>query len=225
MQLLGMTPPSGFNADFMAGHIGKVAAANGVNKSARVRLSVFREDGGLYTPETNGIGWIIEAEPMDDEDYIFAERGLKIDIYQEYRKGVNRLSNLKSSNALLYVLAALYKKEKGLDDCVLVNQQYNVIETVSANLFAVKNGVLYTCPIGEGCVDGVMRSVIMDIARENRIAVYEVPMPMSVLFNSDEVFLTNAVKGVSWVAEYKGKRYTNATCQKLQELLNEKIGE
>lgn len=75
-----------------------------------------------------------------------------------------------------------------VSNAILINHIGNVIEATNANLFAVKNGVLYTCPLAEGCVAGVMRAVIMEIATENRIAVYEVPLPLSILLNSDELF-------------------------------------
>lgn len=223
MKLLKMETPAEFTAAYFTDAILKLCVINGAPKSARVRLSVFRSDGGFYMPETNKVSWIIEATPIEEEDYAFATRGLTVDLYQDYRKPLHRLSNIKSANALFYVLGAEHARANAVDDCVLINQQFNLVETTTSNLFAVKNGVLYTCPISEGCVEGVMRSVIMDIAGENRVAVYEIPMPMSVMFNSDEVFLTNAVKGIQWVAAYKGKRYFNSTARKFNELLNQKI--
>ncbi|TND08440.1 MAG: branched-chain amino acid aminotransferase [Bacteroidetes bacterium] len=223
MRMLKMDIPANFTEQFFTEQVSKAVHQNGCPRSARVRLSVFRNDGGLYMPATNEVSWLIEAYPLEEDDYAFPDTGLTVDIYQDYRKPLHRLSNIKSMNALLYVLGAEHARQQKIDDCVLINQLMNVVETTSSNLFAVKNGVLYTCPVNEGCVEGVMRSVIMEIAAEKRIAVYEVPMPMSVMFNSDEVFLTNAVKGVQWVASYKTKRYFNDTARKLQEYLNEKV--
>ena len=83
--------------------------------------------------------------------------------------------------------------------------------------------MLYTAPLSEGCVSGVMRNVIMEIAQANRIAVYEVPLPLSILLNSDEIFLTNAVNGITWVSAYRQKRYFSQTARKLNELLNKMV--
>ena len=223
MQLLKMEVPPLFTPGFFHEQIMMLAELNGGRKSARVRLSIFRDEGGFYMPQTNTVSWLIELIPHEEPDYAFSNRGLTIDIFQDYRKPLHRLSSIKTSSALFYVLAAEHARASRIDDCVIINQQMNVVETTSSNLFAVKNGVLYTCPVNEGCVEGVMRAVVMEIAHENRIAVYEVPMPMSVLYNSDEVFLTNAIRGVQWVGAYKGKRYFNSTAKKLQQLLNEKI--
>ena len=63
----------------------------------------------------------------------------------------------------------------------------------------------------------------MDITQANRIAVYEVPLPLSILLNSDEIFLTNAVKGIIWVGAYRQKRYFSQTARKLNELLNKSV--
>jgi branched-chain amino acid aminotransferase len=146
-----------------------------------------------------------------------------VELYQDIRKPINKLSTLKTANSELYVLASLHAKAMNVDDAILINQNGNVIEATGSNLFAVKNGVLYTSPVSEGCVSGVMRSVIMEVAQANRIAVYEVPLPMSILLNSDEIFLTNAVKGITWVAAYRQKRYFSQTARKLNELLNKSV--
>lgn len=201
----------------------QLAEKNGSNGNARMRLTVFRNDGGYYHPVTNDATWMLEIWASDTPQYQMNEKGLSVELYQDIRKPVNKLSNLKTANAQLYVLAALYAEKMGVDDSILINQNGNVIEATGSNLFAVKNGVLYTSPVSEGCVAGVMRSVIMEIAQENRIAVYEVPLPLSVLLNSDEIFLTNAVRGIQWVGAYRAKKYSNATARKLHQLLQARI--
>ncbi len=104
-----------------------------------------------------------------------------------------------------------------------MNTKGDVIESINSNIFAVKNGVLYTPPVAEGCVDGVMRKKIIEVAFKNRIAVYEINIAQSVLLSSDELFLTNVISGLSWVGAYKNKRYFNNTSKLLTEKLNEYI--
>jgi branched-chain amino acid aminotransferase len=218
VQQLKLRLPAGFISLSLAEWVRKLAQANNA-VSGRVRLSVFRTDGGNYQPASNDVAWLLEYEPLEQEAYSFNEKGLSIDLYQDLRKPINKLSNIKSSNAVLYVLAAIHARDQQLDDCILLNHHGNIIEATASNLFAVKNGVLYTCPLTEGCVAGVMRAEVMSLAQANRIAVYEVPLPMSVLLNSDEVFLTNAVRGIQWVGAYRQKRYTYDTSKRLFDLL------
>ncbi|HET6990170.1 MAG TPA: aminotransferase class IV, partial [Bacteroidia bacterium] len=165
----------------------------------------------------------LEMWPFDHNEYVLNDKGMSVELYQDIRKPINKLSTLKTANSQLYVLAALYAKKMNVDDAILINHNGNVIEATGSSLFAVKNGVLYTSPLSEGCVAGVMRGVIMEIAKENRIAVYEVPLPLSIMLNSDEIFLTNAVRGIQWVSSYKAKRYFNNTAKKFQELLNRRV--
>ncbi len=221
--LLQMRLPDSFVSVSLEEWCRRLAERNNITGGARVRLSVFRNDGGYYHPITNEASWLLEMWPFDYNEYALNDKGLTVELYQDIRKPINKLSSLKTANSQLYVLAALYAKKMNVDDAILINHNGNVIEATGSSLFAVKNGVLYTSPISEGCVAGVMRAVIMEIAQENRIAVYEVPLPLSIMLNSDEVFLTNAVRGIQWVSSYKTKRYFNNTAKKFAEFLNRRV--
>ena len=223
VNLLQLRMPDNFVTLSLEEWCKKLAERNNISAGARIRLTVFRNDGGYYHPVGNDASWLLEMWPLDDNEYALNEKGISVELYQDIRKPINKISTVKTANAQLYVLAALYARTMKVDDSVLINQNGNVIEATGSNLFAAKNGVLYTSPLSEGCVAGVMRSVVMEIAQENRIAVYEVPLPFSVLLNSDEIFFTNAVRGIIWVGTYKTKKYSNVTAKKIQEFLNKKI--
>ena len=223
INLLQMRLPDNFISCSLEDWCNKLAIRNGVTAGARVRLSVFRNDGGHYNPQVNDASWLLEIWALEENEYVLNDIGLSIELYQDIRKPINKLSTLKTANAQLYILAALYSKKMNVSNAILINHIGNVIEATNANIFAVKNGVLYTCPLAEGCVAGVMRAVIMEIATENRIAVYEVPLPLSILLNSDELFLTNVTSGLQWVSSYKAKTYSADTAKKLLVLLNKKI--
>jgi branched-subunit amino acid aminotransferase/4-amino-4-deoxychorismate lyase len=222
-KILKMKLPADLNVDFMERSIMELAKKNGITTDGRVRLSVFRKSGGHYTPEDNQVLFAIEAYPVEEKNYILNSKGLIVDLYTEYRKTPNALASIKSSNSLIFVLAGLYKNEHKLDECILSNDKGQIIEAISSNLFAVKNGVLYTPPVTDGCIHGVMRNKIIQIAQANRIAVYEISVMQNVLLGADELFLTNAVHGIRWVVAYKQKRYFNTTSKKLVEKLNEAL--
>lgn len=223
VQLLQLRLPDNFLSNSLDVWAKKLADANSNPPGARLRLSVFRNDGGYYAPESNEASWLLELWPMEQDTYVINEKGISIELYQDIRKPINKLSTLKTANSELYVLASLHATAMNVDDAILINQNGNVIEGTGSSLFAVKNGVLYTAPLSEGCVAGVMRAMVMEIAQANRIAVYEVPLPLSILLNSDEIFLTNAVKGITWVGAYRQKRYFSQTARKLNELLNKSV--
>lgn len=223
MTTLRMNVPAEFTTANIEHLIVHLISENKIKTDARIRLTVFRNDGGYYTPDTNDISFLIEAEPLENSGYQLNQKGLWVDVYAEIKKPITKIANLKTGNALLYVMAGLTKKSLKLDDCLLVNDNGNIIESISSNVFVVKNGTLYTSPITDGCVDGVMRKQILDLAKLNRILVFEQTLTINTLMNGDEVFLTNAIKGIQWVGQFKNKFYTNPTSVLFTEKLNELI--
>jgi branched-subunit amino acid aminotransferase/4-amino-4-deoxychorismate lyase len=224
MTILRMNVPPDFNSDNISRLIDELIDHNNLHNDVRVRLTIFRNEGGFYTPKNNDISFLIETEDLHEKGgYRINENGYNIEVFHDIKKHKNKLSNLKSGNALLYVLAGIYKRDIKMDDCLIVNEDGNVCETISSNVFIVKNGALYTPALSEGCVDGVMRRQIINLAQQNRILCYEIPLLFNTLMNADEIFLTNAVKGIRWVGTYKTKNYGNKMASYFTEKLNELI--
>lgn len=223
MTMLRMNVPAEFNTANIDHLIHHLISQNKITGDVRIRLTVFRNDGGYYTPDTNDISFLIETEPLDTIGYILNQKGIWVDVYAEIKKPITKIANLKTGNALLYVMAGLTKKSLKLDDCLLVNDNGNIIESISSNIFVIKNGTMYTSPITDGCVDGVMRKQILALASQNKILTFEQTLTINTLMNGDEVFLTNAIKGVQWVGQFKNKFYTNRMSVFFTEKLNELI--
>ena len=220
MTTLRMNVPAEFTSANIEQLMIELVKKNNISGDARIRLTVFRNEGGFYTPLTNDISFLIESEAMEDTGYTLNQKGLWVDVYAEIKKPINKVSAIKTGSALLYVMAGLTKTSLRLDDCLLINENGNIIEAISSNIFAIKNGVLYTSPITDGCVDGVMRKQVLDIAKQHKILVFEQTLTVHTLTNGDELFLTNAIKGIQWVGQFKNKFYTNRTAVFFTEKLN-----
>jgi branched-subunit amino acid aminotransferase/4-amino-4-deoxychorismate lyase len=221
MTVLRMNVPAEFNSENIEILIKHLIEKNGISGDARIRFTVFRNEGGYYVPDTNDISFLIEAEPLETPGYTLNQKGLWVDIYADIRKQVNKLANIKSGNALLYVMAGLAKTSMKLDDCFLVNENSNICESISSNIFVVKNGSLYTAPLNEGCVDGIMRKQVLKLAASNKVLTFEMPITINTLMNGDEVFLTSSIKGIQWVGQFKNKFYTNRSAVFFTDKLNE----
>lgn len=222
MTSLRMNVPAEFTSANIEQLMFHLLEQNQIKNEARIRLTVFRNEGGYYTPQTNDISFLIETEQLNcPVGYTLNQKGLWIDVYAEIKKQANKISNLKTGNALLYVMAGITKNSLKLDDCLLVNENGHIIETINSNIFVIKNGTLYTSPISDGCIDGVMRKQILDIAAQNKILAFEQSLTVHTLTNGDEVFLTNAIKGIQWVGQFKNKFYTNEKSVFFTEKLNE----
>ncbi len=203
----------------------KTLEKNGIKDGGRIRISVFRNAGGLYAPETHDVSFIIESSPLENNYYEINKKGLNIDVFDEQKKPLNKISTIKTSCCLPLVLAGIFKKEKNLDDCIIINEMGSISEATSSNIFIVYNGVFYTPSLNQGCIPGIMRQVIIEMLRRGGTEVQECPLSPSALLRADEVFFTNVIKGVQWVGSYKQKRYFSNVSKNLVEKLNARIKE
>jgi branched-chain amino acid aminotransferase len=223
-QVLEMNLPNDLTIESIQETVKLLTEKNGVGKEGRVRINFFRNEGGFYAPESKTSSVIIDVLPYESNNgYELNQKGLKVDLYQKIKKPCNVLSSIKSCNSLLYVLAGKFKYDNELEEAVILNDKHNVCEFTSSNLFIVINGVLYTPAISEGCINGVMRKVILELAAKARIYVYETELKPNDLIRADEIFLTNAVHGIHWIGAYKAKRYFNKVSKTLIDALNEHI--
>ncbi|RLD62925.1 MAG: 4-amino-4-deoxychorismate lyase [Bacteroidetes bacterium] len=224
LEKLKMNIPDYFTLEYINNLIIKLLNKNKLYQGAKVRLSVFRCDGGLYTPLSRNISFIIETEELGHAKYTLNNKGLVIDIYDEIKKSINYFSDLKSSNALLFVLAGIFKKENNIDDCIILNQENKIVEAVSSNIFIVKNNQLYTPALTDGCIPGIMRTQIIKTAISLNYTVFdECNINPNDLLSADEVFLTNAISGIRWVVAYKKRRYFNKTSKIMVNKLNKNV--
>ena len=220
VKALKMNIPFHFTIDFMIEKIEEITRLSGITEGGKCRVSIDRSIGGTYFPETNETTYFIEVFPYDSNHFELNSKGIEIDIYYDIKKQKNFLSNFKTKNGLLYVMAAITAKENQKDDLLILNEKGAVIESSNSNLFVVSNGVLYTPSLEEGCLGGTMRMQIINIAIQHGIKVYECSILPQNLLAADEVFLTNSVRGITWVGGYKTKRYFNIISRKLVSFLN-----
>src|ERR1700761_3203275 len=189
-------------------------------KHGRFRLTVYRDAEGFYAPSQNNAGYCLEFIPNDDPKYLLNEKGLIVDIFTDIPKPLNYLSNIKTCNALTYVMAGLYKTQNNLDEVFLVNQNGFLCEAGSSNIFVWYQNHLYTPAISEGCVEGVMRQVVINIALKKNIPITEAQINPEILYEADEVFVTNASRGIQCVMGYGIRRYFNEISKTLMDELN-----
>jgi branched-chain amino acid aminotransferase len=199
----------------------KLVEKNHIRKGGRVRLTVFRTGEGYYAPENEDKSYVIEATHLGNDDYTLNEKGLVIDVYSDIKRNKNILSQIKTTNKIPNVLTGIYKNEMGLDDCIVLNDHGRIVEALSSNIFLYKNNNLYTPSLEEGCMDGVMRRQVLRIAKQLNINIFEGMLNGSMLLQADELFLTNAIAGIQWVATYGQKKYSNNATKEILLHLNQ----
>lgn len=221
MALLGMHPHDDLTFHNLYLSIRHLDQVNQLKGHGRIRLEVFRNDGGLYTPQSNNVSYIIEVTPLTTRHYKLNETGLKIELYTDIKKPVSELSNLKSSNALYYVMAGLHKRKHNYGDCLVLNTDDRIAEAISSNIFLLKGKELITPSLSEACVAGVMRESIIRLMEEKGNPVLQTGIEVEDMFKADEIFLTDVIHGIRWVSAFRHKRFFNAFSRQLLKEIQE----
>lgn len=170
---------------------------------ARVRLSI---SPGSNDDSLKVIMSTLKLKPSNNE---FNEEGYRIELFPNGRKELNRFSNLKSSNVDIYADAAEFARSHQLDDCIVLNTEGKVADSSIANIFMFKNTRIKTPDLSQGCVGGVMRNYLVEKLRETGYELHEEAITEEELLDADEVFLTNAIRGIRWVKHFGGATYSN----------------
>ncbi len=221
MDLLKMNPNDDLTFHNLYLSIRHLDQVNNLNGNGRIRLEVFRNDGGLYTPHGNDVSYLIETSLVTNKEYVLNDHGLKIELYTDIKKPVSRLSNLKSSNALYYVMAGLHKNNLKTGDCLVLNTDGRIAEAISSNIFLVDSGKVLTPALTEACVAGVMRENVIEHLQSHRIPLIEKGITIEDLLKADEIFLTDVIHGMRWVSAFRTKRYFNNFSRALLSEINE----
>ena len=202
----------------MQNQINLLLKENSISDAAYLKIMVFRSEGGKYLAENNKASFLIVTETDSQKQFELNKNGIELGLFSAQLKPMSELSNFKTISALQSVLCANEAREKGIDDCLMLNSENNIIESANSNVFYVKEGVIYTPKLSEGCVDGTMRNLIMNL-KQLTFQIQETKVELEQLFSADEVFLTNSIQGVRWVASFEDSVFEQ---QKVaQQLVNQ----
>jgi branched-chain amino acid aminotransferase len=221
MRVIRMEIPMNFTMEYLEGQIVSLVKNNGLESSARARITVYRNEGGYYLPQNNTISFLISAVSVENILYALDEKEYEVDLYKDFYVTKHLLSSIKTTNRLINVTGSIYASENGLDNCILLNDSKNVVEALQGNIFMLKGNVLTTPPISEGCLNGVMRKQILKIAQKMEgIEVLEEVISSFDLQKADELFITNVIKGVQPITKYRKKEFSIELSKSLVLKLN-----
>ena len=215
LQVLQFKIPRHITPDLLQAEILALLKKNCHNKIARIRLTMFRAEGGLYDVINHTPHCLIQTWGLPDETGTWNSNGLVLGIYPDVKKSCDILSNLKNNNFLPYAMAALQAKKQKWNDAVLLNTAGRICDTTIANIFLIKDEVIFTPALQEGCVAGVMRKNMIKLLTAGNYKIIEGKLSIDDLMNADEVFLTNSVYNLRWVQSIGDKKYANIQTQKI----------
>ena len=224
MRIIRIEIPQSYTPDFF-----KVQITNTISKvnpsfTGRVRLTIFRDGGGYYAPELSSPSFIINCSVIDSEEFYLKDSEFKVDLFKDYYIQNDLLSNLKTNNKLINVLAGIYANENNLDNCILLNNKKNVTEFLNGNLFIVRENKIITPNLDSGCLKGIMRKKIIEyIKLIPEFSIEETVISPFDLLSANEIWLTNSISGIITVTNYRNKSFSNDVAKIFIDFLNKKV--
>lgn len=224
MRIMRMEIPQNFSPEFLEKELLDIVEANELLAApARVKLIVFREEGGLYSPKSKEVGYVIAASDIESSFYLLSTSPYEIELFKDHYMNSGLLSTVKTNNRAVNILGGVYAQENEYDNCLLLNERKNVVEALNANLFLVNGNTIKTPPLSDGCIKGITRGAIIEIVSKlpEYTLVEESVSPFE-LQKGDELFLTNVIMGIRPVSKYRKKEFGSEVAKDLLSKLNAK---
>ena len=224
MRIVRMEIPMNFTMEYFEAQIQLTVEANHCQNAARVRVTVYRNDGGYYLPDTNTVGFIVQAISLDLEEYVIQNLPYEVDLYKDFHIAKHLLSTLKTTNKMIHITGSVFAKENDLQNCLILNEEKNVVEALQGNIFMLMGKTLITPPISDGCLNGVMRKNLLEIAKVmEQLEVLEKSISPFDLQKADELFITNVIQGIQPITKYRKKEYITDLANVLVQKMNNKF--
>lgn len=150
-----------------------------------------------------------------DEDYI---NGFKVRISKVLRNSTSRVVAFKTLNYLENIIEYELCQSSGFNEAIFFNELGNLCEGCTSNIFIVKNKNIYTPPVKDGLLPGVVRNWVI-----KNFQVKEARITKEELLNSDEVFLTNSLVGVIKVSSIEDKLFDSEVVKEIKKQYDEAI--
>lgn len=224
MRIMRMEIPMTFTPEFLEAEILKTIESVGEkNKTYRVKLLVWRNEGGKYTPTAKDVSFVITAEVLATPFYTINEEAYEVELFKDHYVTAGLLSTLKSNNRIINVLGSIYAKENDYANCFLLNEKKQVVETLNGNIFLVNGYKIKTPPLTDGCLNGIARKQIIKVlAQVPDYILEETSVSPFELQKADEIFITNTIIGIQPITKYRKKEYGNSVAKEFLQKLNVK---
>jgi branched-chain amino acid aminotransferase len=199
-------------------HLHEVIRANKVMEGAARIYLVY-----------NSVGFWQSDEKYPQVDLIIYTAGLpehretvRLAIREHGRHAASPLAGVKTISWLNNVWAVAEAVKEGFDEVVMLNERGEVTECTSANIFIVRGEKVLTPPLNSGCLEGVTRGILMEIAPEAGVSVLEQALRPEDLYSADEVFISSTNRNLISAAEIGGTKLPapGPVCERLNELFD-----
>ncbi|SKB66752.1 aminotransferase class IV [Maribacter arcticus] len=221
MRILRMEIPMNFTMEFMEEEILKTVLKEGLKVTKRVKFTVFRNSENDDALANNSISYIVTTSILSNPFYILEENEYEVELFKDFYKNASMLSNLDTTNKILNVVGRIYAQENDYNDCLVLNEQKQVIESLNGNIFLIQKNVIKTPPLTDGCLNGILRKKVIEIiSKLEDYELQELSISPFELQKADELFTINAIDGIISITKYRKKVYSNFVAKNLIGKLN-----
>lgn len=223
-QLYFSLPPH-LTSAYLKNEILLLAKKNNCLDAARVRITVFKGEGGLWESPATLFNYLVQCWPVESNKFRMNENGLDIGVFTDGWKSCDAFSHLKNNNYLLYAMAAQHAKKQKWNEAFILNQHNRICDATIANVFFVKDDIVCTPQLKEGGIAGVMRHYLLQQLKQAGVKAQEGEYSVTEISGADEIFLTNAFYGIRWVKSFGNKVYPcNHSARMFQQYISPLFG-
>jgi branched-chain amino acid aminotransferase len=198
--------PFPFDAETVCAQLHSVLRANGVQEGTARIYAIY-----------NKVGFWQSDEPAPQVDLILYSAGLpsyrepiRLGLREHGRHAASPLAGVKVTSWLNNVWNLAEAQQAGYDEVVLLNERGEVAECTAANIFCVKGGHILTPPLSSGCLQGITRGILLEIAHHSGVAATERDLRPEDLYAADEVCISSSNRNLLGVGEIAGHKFPNA---------------
>lgn len=222
MRIMRMEIPMSFSMEYLEEEIVRTVTANGLeDKQAKIRISIFRQNGGNYTPLHNQIDYLIEVEELAAPFYVLNDEAYEVELFKDFYLQPDLLANIKHTNRIVNVLGSIFAQENEYQNCILLNSDKNIAGMLNANLFVVQGNTLKTPQLSDGAMNGITRKILLkSLKKVSDYEVVETSISPFELQKADELFITNTLVGIQPITQYRKKTYSTEVAKNLIGKLN-----
>lgn len=222
MRILRMEIPMNFTMEYLEEQLLRTIKESGLEDTTGiVHLYVFRKATNQSSDPKNKVSFLISPKKETTPFYVSNADPYTIDLYKDHYVQAGMISNLSTVNDILNTIGRIYASENGYEDCILLNDSKNVVQTLKGNIFLVNQSQIKTPPLADGCENGILRKKMIELlGKLSEYSLEEASISPFELQKADELFITDINDGIQSVTHYRKATYKTEVAKELLGKLN-----
>ncbi len=198
--------PFPFEAGKVRGYLAEVIRANHVKEGCARIYAIYNQVGHWRSDESFPLVDLF----LCSTDLPVFRQPARLNLREHGRHAASPLAGVKVTSWLNNVWNYYEAQKSGFDEVVLLNERGEVSECTAANVFCVRGGRVQTPPLNSGCLEGITRSILLEIGPRAGVPCEEAVLRPADLFSANEIFISSSNRNLLAVGEIAGHRYSNA---------------